>query len=742
MTALIRAGTWIPPDRGLALSKQYMVAELLMPIIDYVPPAGASPPPAPKHLTAAPKGPRQKRTATPASVAPIGGPLPPLPPQATALPAASTSGVASRQARPPAGASRAPLNEHPVYIDSQLSKVEQFDDGDITTQVSEGAGSSASRTPSPFASDAGQSDFDSVYGRPSQQSGPTGRKRKHDRVDVDNNQGSGIPAQLQQQLGAARQSQGGPAVYARMILDYFVSESAQIPSFLISPPADFDPNVVIDDDGHTALHWACAMGRIRIVKLLLTAGADIFRANAMGQTALMRSVMFTNNYDLRKFPELFELLHRSTINIDRNDRTVFHYIVDIALQKGKAHAARYYLEVVLDRLKEYPREVADILNFQDEEGETALTLAARARSKNLVRILLNHGADPKITNRDGKSAEDYILEDERFRSAEQQVAVSEIAGLPTPEQVMQQVVYPTQIQPSETQAVMAIQQPNGYYTNDSGQIVANSVHQSPTYPIAAAAAVQVVPQQLHFSETGHRTAAQVIPQMSEQLDALASAYDAELQDKERDIAQAHAMLASIQAEVVEDQRQAAHLRTQADTLEACKAKEQQLQFELQDKMGKRFRVGWEKYVRDEDEKQRKYISINRSDQPPTVSYSNGGLAHAPADLQSLYAPLPAVNGQPTDANLQAAIQTQYEALQRLRHVRKDLFENFAKLQADAGTGDKISQYRKLIALGCGMNPQEVDDVLIKNLLESLDNGDDSALMAPPTASQESASIAT
>ena len=208
----------------------------------------------------------------------------------------------------------------------------------------------------------------------------------------------------------------GPDQYADIILTYFVSETTQIPSILVSPPPDFDPNASIDEDGHTALHWACAMGRVRVVKLLLTAGASIFTGNNAEQTPLMRSVMFGNNYDVRKFPELYELLHRSTLNIDKHNRTVFHHIANLALTKGKTHAARYYMETILSRLSDYPQELADVINFQDEDGETALTLAARARSRRLVKALLDHGADPKIKNRDFKSAEDYILEDERFRS--------------------------------------------------------------------------------------------------------------------------------------------------------------------------------------------------------------------------------------------------------------------------------------------------------------------------------------
>ncbi|KAG5220937.1 transcription factor [Salix suchowensis] len=205
--------------------------------------------------------------------------------------------------------------------------------------------------------------------------------------------------------------------YGDQMLEYFISDSNDVPPLLLRPPPDYDPNMAIDDDGHTPLHWACAMGRIRIVKTLLSLGADIFKVNKSGQTALMRSVMFANNYDVRKFPELYELLHRSTLNIDNYNRTLFHHIVDVAMSKGKVHASRYYMETVLGRLSEYPRELADIINFQDEDGETALTMAARCRSKRLVKILIDHGADPKIVNNDGKSTEDYILEDERFRSS-------------------------------------------------------------------------------------------------------------------------------------------------------------------------------------------------------------------------------------------------------------------------------------------------------------------------------------
>ncbi|KAG8914836.1 hypothetical protein FRC01_003895, partial [Tulasnella sp. 417] len=129
-----------------------------------------------------------------------------------------------------------------------------------------------------------------------------------------------LPFQQPFQTGRVPDNQ---TTYGDIILEYFISDTTTIPQIHIAPPPDFDPNMSTDDDGHTALHWACAMGRVRVVKLLLTAGADIFRTNKGGQTPLMRSVMFANNYDVRKFPELYEVLHRSTLNIDNYNRTAF-----------------------------------------------------------------------------------------------------------------------------------------------------------------------------------------------------------------------------------------------------------------------------------------------------------------------------------------------------------------------------------------------------------------------------------
>lgn len=326
----------------------------------------------------------------------------------------------------------------------------------------------------------------------------------------------------------------GPEAYTDVILNYFISETNQIPSILIEPEADYDSDTRIDEDGHTALHWACAMGRVRVVKLLLSAGASIFVGNNAEQTPLMRSVMFSNNYDVRKFPELYELLHRSTLNIDKHNRTVFHHIANLALSKGKTHAARYYMETILSRLADYPQELADVINFQDEDGETAITLAARARSRRLVKALLDHGADPKIKNRDFKSAEDYILEDERFRS-------SPVKG--------------------------------------GGMLGEKSL----------------LPQ-LFNSEAARLAGGSCLQDITSHMQSLARSFDSELQTKERDILQAKALLTSIHAEVTEASRVIQSLSEQAAPVEEARKEYETLQAQLTSRLNESMRSGYEVWL--------------------------------------------------------------------------------------------------------------------------------------------------
>ncbi|KAG1857183.1 hypothetical protein C8R48DRAFT_278811 [Suillus tomentosus] len=654
-------GTWIPLERGLALAKQYNCEAALRPIIDFQP-AAKSPPLAPKHLVS---------TST------------------AARPARRTAAAAEAAAALAATARSRRNVEPPVESDHEILSVHASEDGSMTSSPSRG--SSSSRTPSPIGNT-----LDATRERRS------GNRRKPPQRQIDERyDDEGSEEEPTQPNGAT-----DPRAYADQILEYFISDSNQVPQVLISPPPDFDPNTAIDDDGHTALHWASAMGRLRIVKLLITAGAEIFKVNKAGQTALMRSVMFANNYDVRKFPELYELLHRSTLNIDNYNRTVFHHIVDVAMSKGKTHAARYYMETVLNRLADYPKELADVINFQDEDGETALTMAARCRSKRLVKLLIDHGANPKIINNDGKSTEDYILEDERFRSS-----------------------------PGPTSRLSSMSFRNAQAT--LGPTTSNAM--TLAYPMNGDK------PPLHHSVAAQKASTRCVNDITSMLDSLASSFDRELQEKERDMTQAHALLQNIQQEILESHRAVNQLKTKAEGLQLAKSVLVDLEGRLLEKMGRRYRLGWEKWLNDEEKREmsiRKAADGDLRITAATVPYrtddvieevvepgkdkGKGKRKALPqeediSDLLALYADVP------TDPEaIRAACDALREEIGLHRKRRKDMFDELASFQAEAGTGGRMADYRKLIGAGCGgMQPSEVDNV-IGMLLETLESEEPSA----------------
>lgn len=441
--------------------------------------------------------------------------------------------------------------------------------------------------------------------------------------------------------------------FGDIMLEYFLSDHGQIPPILINPTAGLDTNITIDEDGHTALHWAAAMGRIRVVKLLLSAGADMFRSNKAGQTALMRAVQFANTYDTRKFAELYELLHRTTLNIDSFNRTVFHHIVDLAMTKGKVHAARYYMETALVRLADHPKELADIINFQDMDSETALTMAARCRSKRLVKVLLDHGANPHIKNRDGKSAEDYIIDDERFRS-------------------------------------------------------------SPTIAARALFRIGALDPKTQENNVAKRAGNDVFSAMSEKFDELLMCFDSELKARERDITQGSGILAQLDTEIYTTTRAIEALKEKGDQdIDARKALLKQMESEAKTRMAKRAHQGMIQWMQEEMNREVLLWNSDRGIKEDNIASVplNAQRGSSPgqdvSDLAELYGDLPQT------AEIRAKMCGDLRAELKVSMQKTNaLIEQYAESLADHKDGGKASQYRRLVAAALpGMSPKEIDNIL-------------------------------
>ena len=209
--------------------------------------------------------------------------------------------------------------------------------------------------------------------------------------------------------------EGGNADRHRAVLMaiFLNDDPGQIPELLISPnpPQDLDIDLIIDKEGHSSLHWAAALARVNILRLLVRRGANIAKVNYNGESALIRAVLVTNNYDAQCFPDLLELLSPTIHLPDLKSRTVLHHIALTAGIRGRVQASRYYLECLLQHIARTGGDFANLVDIQDKNGDTALNIAARVGNRNLVDQLLDVGANPNIPNGAGLRVSDFGFDD-------------------------------------------------------------------------------------------------------------------------------------------------------------------------------------------------------------------------------------------------------------------------------------------------------------------------------------------
>lgn len=194
------------------------------------------------------------------------------------------------------------------------------------------------------------------------------------------------------------------------ILDIIREISADSAS---SSSAAIDVDIIIDDQGHTPLHLAASMARQHIVDSLVSSGADIHRGNYLGETALIRACLATANADAQTFHTLVAVLHPSIRTNDTARKTVIHHIVSLAGVKGRALAARYYLDQIFYWVaQQQAGDFKSLVDLQDEHGDTALNIAARVGNRSLVRTLLDVGANRILPNKLGLRPGDFGVETE------------------------------------------------------------------------------------------------------------------------------------------------------------------------------------------------------------------------------------------------------------------------------------------------------------------------------------------
>ena len=459
-------GTWIPLVDGKDLAAKNGVYEKLQPIFEFVP-GDRSPPPAPKHATAASSKPRV--------------------PRAPAQP----------RRQPAQGQMQASYGHVDTSMRDEASP-------DNATVVSE-----------------------SVYDEYDGSRYTNSRKRRR------------VEDQMSQ---ADREHQ----LWADELLDYFVlldSPADSLPS-APQPPANANLNRPIDDKGHTALHWAAAMGDIEVVKDLIRRGALIEVQSKNGETPLMRAVIFTNSSDRQNMEKLAALLIRTVNMQEWFGSTVFHHIANTTQRKSKYQCARYYMDCLLNKMAEIlpSDDIERILNFTDQNGDTAITIAARHGARKCVRSLIGRNAAVDIPNAANETADQLIVQLNHRRQ----------------ERVNNRQLSSSPFQADGNHALGgAVQHPTSS---------TNGIPFDPLVPHSSingtSSAVNGTGRDVYKSEAALTLTSQIMPVLINKAKTLASSIDDEIAEKDTELAEAERVVAMRRQEIEALKKQAEQLKGQ------------------------------------------------------------------------------------------------------------------------------------------------------------------------------------
>ena len=345
-------GTWVPLSQGVIVAQKYNVYNILKPIFEFEPGAD-SPPPAPKHQTAAsnkPKAPREPGTRKVARKRSR--------PQDSLKP----NKPEPKQAQAPVVNRREPMYENYDNISDHLHDDDTPDEATIGTRS--------------------VIDEDEDYRE-------TGHRRRT-------------------QTEYTRQDQAH-RVWADQLLDYYLlldSDPAYAAEHRPQMPDSSQIDRPVDTDAHTALHWACAMGDIDVAKELLLRKANVHARNVRGETPLIRAGLFANCFDKGTWPKMVHILQHTIMIPDYHGGTVFHHVALTASGGSKATRAKHYLDVLLNKLSEMisPTEFLNFLNMQDRNGNTAFHMAARL-SRRCCKLFQAYGLPSDIPNNEGETAQ-------------------------------------------------------------------------------------------------------------------------------------------------------------------------------------------------------------------------------------------------------------------------------------------------------------------------------------------------
>ncbi|KAM8873913.1 KN motif and ankyrin repeat domain-containing protein 3 isoform 2-T5 [Spinachia spinachia] len=152
-----------------------------------------------------------------------------------------------------------------------------------------------------------------------------------------------------------------------------------------------------DGNGNTALHYSVSHSNFRVVRLLLDTGmCRVDKQNKAGYTAIMLAALSTvkEEKDMAVVKRLF-----SQGNVNAKASQAGQTALMLAVSHGRQEMVRALLECGAD------------VNVQDDEGSTALMCASEHGRAEIVKLLLEQpGCDISIADNDGSNALSIALE--------------------------------------------------------------------------------------------------------------------------------------------------------------------------------------------------------------------------------------------------------------------------------------------------------------------------------------------
>lgn len=138
-----------------------------------------------------------------------------------------------------------------------------------------------------------------------------------------------------------------------------------------------DPNIDINIQnsvGNTPLHTAIDEKNFEAICVLLNAGADVTKRNSIG---LLPSELLESNFSGKHLNVLKKKFHQREIEQLLANKTI-HSIV----KSGNIELITKFLE----------RDIDDVINVEDEDGQTPLNIAINCRRTDIAELLLKKGA--------------------------------------------------------------------------------------------------------------------------------------------------------------------------------------------------------------------------------------------------------------------------------------------------------------------------------------------------------------